>query len=476
MSNDIPNTPVLSEAKTSEDIEQTTVDSSEVLQVEDDSEYAIRIKGLNKCFEPYGYQQFRHVPMRLYRNSKTLWRNLKLRLQGKPVVKPGPRGFWATKDINLDIKKGEVVGIIGRNGSGKTTLLKLITQVTHPTSGRIEIYGRISALLGVGTGFHPMFTGRQNVYMGGMILGLSRDEIDKRFDEIVEFSEIGEFIDKRVKHYSTGMRSRLGFAVAVQLEAEILLLDEVLAVGDAGFQRKCLTEIRKMRESGRTILLVSHNTNAVKTYCDRAVLLEEGEVVRDGAPADVVSFYLANMFEDGKAKALGAGQERMGNGAVIIDNYWFEDELGRKVASPVCGETMTLCFEYVCASPDSTTDVEIGIAIKDEGGKYLSRISTEKTGYGFKKMQENGVMRVTIPRLPLIPGIYGFDYRMTAEGDEADYIVDAGEFTVAEGDFFGTGMCENHSPILLDQVWTLGDLREDDNETEVAEDDQQSAA
>jgi lipopolysaccharide transport system ATP-binding protein len=462
MSETVPKSISVKEAQPTIDLKAVAEDAviDQVKQGEEmeASEYAIRIHELTKCFESYGYQQFRHVPSRMLKGTKNALKNIRNRLTGKPIIKKPIKGFWATKGISLDIKKGEVVGIIGRNGSGKTTLLKLITRVTHPTSGRIEIYGRISALLGVGTGFHPMFTGRQNVYMGGMVLGLTREEIDEKFDEIVAFSEIGDAIDKRVKYYSTGMRSRLGFAVAVQLQAEILLLDEVLAVGDSGFQKKCLAEIRNMRKNGRTILLVSHNTNAVKTYCDRCVLIEEGEIVRDGVPADVVSFYLSNMFDDGKSTALGENKERMGNGAVLIEKYWFEDAMGRKVGSPVSGEEISLCLQYSCQNPTAVKDVEIGIAIRDSGGKSLIRISTEKTGYGFESVQKAGVMRVTIGRLPLIAGEYSFDYRMTVEGEEADYIVDAAEFTIAAGDFFGTGLNETHSPVMVDQIWTLNDL------------------
>ncbi len=464
VSKDISNNDALDDAKTGAEM-CPTADNPPAFE-----EYAIRVDGISKCFESYGYQQFRHVPGILVKSVKTALKSIKPRLLGQFIDSNQLKGFWAINNVTLDVKKGEVLGIIGRNGSGKTTLLKLITKVTHPTAGRIEVYGRISALLGVGTGFHPMFTGRQNVYLGGMVLGLTKEEVDERFDDIVAFSEIGDAIDKRVQHYSSGMRSRLGFAVAVQLRAEILLLDEVLAVGDVGFQRKCLKEIINMRNSGRTILLVSHNTNAIKTYCDRAVLLEEGRIVRDGVPADVVSYYLSHMFDEGKVKSIGDNAERMGDGSIYIKQFWFEDEMSRRVSSPVCGEVVTLCFEYFCQDPVNTKNVELGVALRDAGGRSLIRISTEKTAMRFESVKKSGVIRVTIARVPLIAGDYSFDYRMTADGEEADYIVNAAEFAVAEGDFFGTGMCETHSPIVVDQTWSLHDLRPEEKAENVKND------
>src|ERR671919_1077671 len=199
--------------------------------------------------------------------------------------------IWALKDISFEIKHGEVVGFIGRNGAGKSTLLKVLSRITEPTSGRAEIYGRIGSLLEVGTGFHGELTGRENVYLNGAILGMKKSEIDKKFDEMVAFSEVEQFIDTPVKRYSSGMQVRLAFAVAAHLEPEILIVDEVLAVGDAEFQRKCLGKMHDVTRQGRTIIFVSHNISAVRSLCDRAIWLEKGRLLFDGDTDEAVERY-----------------------------------------------------------------------------------------------------------------------------------------------------------------------------------------
>jgi lipopolysaccharide transport system ATP-binding protein len=200
--------------------------------------------------------------------------------------------IWALKDVSFEIKKGEVLGIIGRNGAGKSTLLKVLSRITEPTTGYAEIHGRIGSLLEVGTGFHPELTGRENIYLNGAILGMKKTEIDEKFDEIVAFAEVEKFIDTPVKHYSSGMYLRLAFAVAAHLETEIILVDEVLAVGDARFQKKCMNKMQDVGQKGRTVLFVSHNMSAVTRLCERVILLEEGSITRDGLSHDVVGAYL----------------------------------------------------------------------------------------------------------------------------------------------------------------------------------------
>lgn len=202
------------------------------------------------------------------------------------------RPFWALKDLSFDVWRGEIVGIIGRNGAGKSTLLKILSRVTKPTSGMADIYGRVGCLLEVGTGFHPDLSGRENIYLNGAILGLKREEIARKFDEIVDFAESGDFLDTPVKHYSSGMYLRLAFAVAAHLEPEILLLDEILAVGDAAFQKKCLGKMQEVSRAGRTILFVSHNMAAVQQMCERVLLLDSGRLREEGTPAAVITHYL----------------------------------------------------------------------------------------------------------------------------------------------------------------------------------------
>jgi lipopolysaccharide transport system ATP-binding protein len=214
------------------------------------------------------------------------------RLVGRGGPKPAPAEFWALREVSFDVKEGEVVGIVGRNGAGKSTLLKIVSRITPPTQGRVRLNGRVASLLEVGTGFHPELTGRENIFLNGAILGMTRQEIRKKFDEIVAFSEVEKFLDTPVKHYSSGMYVRLAFAVAAHLEPEILIVDEVLAVGDTEFQKKCLGKMGEVAQGGRTVLFVSHNMAAVQQLAPRSVLLAEGHLERDGATVDVVGAYL----------------------------------------------------------------------------------------------------------------------------------------------------------------------------------------
>jgi lipopolysaccharide transport system ATP-binding protein len=253
------------------------------------SAFAIRAENLGKRY------QIGHLKQPYQRFSEALMQAMasplrRLRAGGRATV---AREFlWALRRVSFEVKPGEVMGIIGRNGAGKSTLLKLLTRVTRPTEGRAEVRGRVGSLLEVGTGFHPELTGRENVYLNGTILGMRRAEIDRKFDEIVAFAEIAKFLDTPVKHYSSGMYTRLAFAVAAHLDPEILLVDEVLAVGDAAFQRKCLGKMGDVAGEGRTVLFVSHTMPAITRLCKRAILLDEGNILSDGPAPEVVGRYL----------------------------------------------------------------------------------------------------------------------------------------------------------------------------------------
>ena len=264
------------------------------------SDVAVRVQGLSKQYR-IGARQRDHGTLRdhLMAGLRSLWsrngRNPQLKDADAEKFTSrvvGADTFWALRDVSFEVKQGETVGIIGRNGAGKSTLLKILSRITEPSGGRIEIYGRVSALLEVGTGFHSELTGRENVYLNGTILGMKRTEITRRFDEIVAFAEVGHFIDTPVKRYSSGMYLRLAFAVAAHLNPEILIVDEVLAVGDAAFQKKCLSKMEGVAKEGRTIFFVSHNMPAVTRLCERVILLDEGKLSRDGASHEVASAYL----------------------------------------------------------------------------------------------------------------------------------------------------------------------------------------
>ena len=253
---------------------------------------AIRVEGLGKEYRIGGKPE-RYTSLRdaIVRRAKAPFQRVAAVMRGQSSVLSS-RTFWALRNVSFDIQPGEVVGIIGRNGAGKSTLLKILARITEPTVGHADIFGRVGSLLEVGTGFHPELTGRENVFLNGAILGMPRREIERKFDEIVAFSEIEAFIDTMVKHYSSGMYMRLAFAVAAHLEPEILLIDEVLAVGDLEFQRKCLGKMEDVSRLGRTVVFVSHNMSAVTRLCSRAVLLDHGQVVASGPTPGVVAEYV----------------------------------------------------------------------------------------------------------------------------------------------------------------------------------------
>lgn len=260
------------------------------------NDIAIRVEGLTKSFR-LGHRLSYHRFSELIENLATNVAQLPARLwQGqRRQVAAESDSFFALSDISFEVKQGEVFGFIGRNGAGKSTLLKLLSRIMRPTRGRIEIHGRVGSLLEVGTGFHPELTGRENIYLNGAVLGMTRREIRRKFDEIVEFSEVERFLDTAVKHYSSGMYIRLAFAVAAHLEPEILIVDEVLAVGDAAFQQKCLGKMGTASRQGKTVLIVSHSLPVITNLCQRAILLEGGRVTAMGHPTDVVRQYLANV-------------------------------------------------------------------------------------------------------------------------------------------------------------------------------------
>jgi lipopolysaccharide transport system ATP-binding protein len=252
-------------------------------------DFAIRVENLSKQYRIRGIEKHNNYYETLRDHLTTGWQSFFQR-----NVSSSCRNvtFWALQDVSFEVKNGEILGLIGRNGAGKSTLLKILSRITAPTSGRAEIHGRVGSLLEVGTGFHAELSGRENIYLNGAILGMSKAEIDHKFDEILSFAEIGEFVDTPVKHYSSGMYLRLAFSVAAHLEPEILLVDEVLAVGDAGFQKKCLGKMGDVAREGRTVLFVSHNMPAITRLCDRAILLDDGKISVDGPSHQVVGAYL----------------------------------------------------------------------------------------------------------------------------------------------------------------------------------------
>lgn len=286
--------------------------------------------------------------------------------QGQAGDKKESRELWALKDISLVVRHGEVLGIIGRNGSGKSTLLKILTRITKPTKGRAVILGRVGSLLEVGTGFHSELTGRENIYLNGAILGMTRREVGRKFDEIVEFSECGRFLDTPVKHYSSGMYVRLAFAVAAHLETEILLVDEVLAVGDAAFQKKCLAKIGDAAFQGRTVLFVSHNTLAVESLCTRAICLHDGEVILEGPPGSVTSRYLRNWLPKFKEVVYDDIETAPGNDIVRLHRASVHPQNGGSADQITVRTRFVVEFEYWKLAAIASLD--LGVQVFNESG------------------------------------------------------------------------------------------------------------
>ena len=347
--------------------------------------------------------------------------------------------IWALRDVSFDVQRGEVMGIIGANGAGKSTLLKILSRITAPTDGTVCLHGRVSSLLEVGTGFHQELTGRENIYLSGAILGMSRREIGAKFDEIVEFSGVGKFIDTPVKRYSSGMMVRLGFAVAAHLEPEILLVDEVLAVGDAAFQKKCLGKMDDVARGGRTVLFVSHSMAAVENLCPRAILLDSGRAIADADSSSVVQLYLSKVFP-GEVQVLSERLDRSGDGRVRLTSFHVEDPLGRRVAAVKSGMDCTFVFGYRCADGATVRRVDAGFGIHSITDTVLSVIYSSYTGEEFDTVPPEGEFRCRLSHLPLAAGRYAIRARLAVDGETADFPDGAvGYLDVELGDFYGTG-------------------------------------
>ncbi len=367
--------------------------------------------------------------------------------------------LWALKDVSFEVRPGEVIGLIGRNGAGKSTLLKILGRITEPSQGQVDLYGQVGSLLGVGTGFHPDLTGRENIYLSGAILGMSRHEIARKFDEIVAFGEVEKFIDTAVKYYSSGMYVRLAFAVAAYLEPEILLVDEVLAVGDAAFQKKCLGKMGEVAAAGRTVLLVSHNMEAVLGLCSRVIWIHGGRVRADGAPETVVRDYMASSVEPIGIVLLAERKDRSGGGQLRFTEFSLQDSQGKPVNAVMTGDTVSLVMSYITPG-NPLQDVRVWFNIRDSYGRLLMCLYTSAVGSDFAELPPAGQLICHIPRLPLVPGMYSVDiFSRVNHKVSADNITSAATIEVLPGDFFGTGVSlQGMGDFLCDHSWDFREL------------------
>jgi lipopolysaccharide transport system ATP-binding protein len=366
--------------------------------------------------------------------------------------------FWAVQDVSFDVAHGEVVGIIGRNGAGKSTLLKILSRITTPTEGYAKVHGRVGSLLEVGTGFHQELTGRENVFLNGSILGMRRQEIAQKFDDIVDFAGVSQFIDTPVKHYSSGMRVRLGFAVAAFLEPEILVIDEVLSVGDAEFQKRSLGKMGEVSKSGRTVLFVSHNMAAVENLCSRGIVLEKGRMRFDGDASETVQEYLRN--RDTLGVDLRDRTDREGSGEIRVTNISLRDKNGHPIDIVSSGQALDIVLEYEMTQPYERTDIITSLLVRTNLGTNLSLHHNRLAGVEYTHLPEKGQFILRIPKLPLNAGNFSLSYslmHLSGYGGYIDRLEDAFELTVSEGDFFGSGEIppSSHGVLLMDGTWLV---------------------
>jgi len=367
--------------------------------------------------------------------------------------------FWALRDVSFSVQEGEVVGIIGRNGAGKSTLLKIISRITDPTQGFIHLRGRLASLLEVGTGFHPELTGRENIYMNGAILGMKKAEINREFDAIVDFAEIEKFLDTPVKHYSSGMYVRLAFAVAAHLHPEILVVDEVLAVGDVTFQKKCLGKMSDVSKSGRTVLFVSHNMAAVENLCQRGVVLERGKVVFDGTAKDGVKHYLSGISTapggTGHSVDLSLAKDRRSQQAELLRRIEFTTDGNRDLTEGLpIGSGLKVHVHFDLPRPTASFNVGLGFD-NIFGQRVFTAHSFFEPNRSHGEVVGPQVFVCDIPSLTLMPGDYLLRLWLDLNNSEADLINDAARITVVESDYYGTGKAPWNGAFVLPHNWYL---------------------
>ncbi|MDA8043653.1 MAG: ABC transporter ATP-binding protein [Actinomycetota bacterium] len=337
-------------------------------------------------------------------------------LRGRRVV---AEDFWALRDVSLDVREGETFGLIGQNGSGKSTMLKVLTRILTPNEGRVRVEGKVSALLELGAGFHPELSGRENVFLNGAILGLPQSELKKRFDAIVDFAGVGDFIDEPVKNYSSGMYVRLGFSVAINVDPDVLFVDEVLAVGDEEFQRKCNDKFSELRNAGKTIVLVTHSMSAVSNLCDRVAWFSKGKLMKMGSPRDTIEAYSATtrialrLDEFGKAR-WGSGEGR------IVGVFWLSPG-GEPISRLDGGRPARLRLHYEIDEPLIRPVFAASIQLED--GTELTSTSTRDVGCVPEKLQGNGHVDLTFDAFPLLPGTYNVTVALTDFSRIHDYDV-----------------------------------------------------
>lgn len=420
------------------------------------SDIVIQAEGLGKCYR-IGHQREPYVALRdvIATRAKSFVRRA-LHPFAKRAADPCVEEFWALRDVSFSVREGEVLGVIGRNGAGKSTLLKLLSRITDPAAGRVVLDGRVASLLEVGTGFHPELTGRENIFLNGAVLGMHRTEILSKFDDIVAFAEVEQFLDTPVKRYSSGMYLRLAFAVAAHLESEILLVDEVLAVGDAVFQRKCMGKMGEVAREGRTVLFVSHNMGVVSKLCTRGLVLDRGRVAFEGDKDSAIDFYTRSNALTSSTEPLATRKDRKGNGKVLLTHLaFYSEEIGQEVQALTCADPVEIRLRFRSELPGFTGRFVVGFYdAMDICPVFLdTHVDPALSG----RFPGEGELRTRLSRdVALVPGDYSIHVAVFVNGEMADYIIHAAMLRVEEGDFFGSGKFPGgRSQCYARHHWTL---------------------
>ena len=423
------------------------------------SEVVIRVENLGKLYRigaPERYKAFRDTLTEAFtkpfRRLHDLWSGT-----GASPPDSTENTIWALKDVSFEVKRGEVIGIIGRNGAGKSTLLKILSRITEPTEGFAEIRGRVGSLLEVGTGFHPELTGRENIYLNGAILGMKKAEIERKFDEMVAFAEVEKFIDTPVKHYSSGMYLRLAFAVAAHLEPEILVVDEVLAVGDAAFQKKCLGKMGDVAKEGRTVLFVSHNMAAVQQLCQSGMVLNEGKVIFLGDISSTINHYIQDV-KTVQTINLAERRDRQGSQWLKFTKVAIYDSKGNELQQVMSGQDVLIQLHYESEREMRNVSVLVSFNVRSSQGYLLANLNSVDSGHSLLDIYSEGYFECYWPKFNLRSGSYDCNLFCSVNGEIVDWMQNAFIVHAEDGDYYKTGrlVSRDQGDVLIAHSWACG--------------------
>jgi len=421
------------------------------------SDTVIRVENLSKKYIIGHQQQERYTALRDVISNKV--KSIGSLIQNpKSQISNSQEEFWALKDVSFDIKQGDRVGIIGRNGAGKSTLLKILSRITEPTQGSINIKGRVASLLEVGTGFHPELTGRENIYLNGAILGMSKEEIKRKFDEIVDFAEVEKFLDTPVKRYSSGMYVRLAFAVAAHLEPEVLIVDEVLAVGDTQFQKKCLGKMQNVASEGRTVIFVSHQMAAISNLCSSGIMLQKGELIYSGKTEFAIKRYLEASIQSQHHAEGNLQAFRPSWAKPLITSARVLDSNSREQTSFPLGSDITFEMTFDTQGISKITDPVMGVVINHAVFGTIGGVNTRMTGFETNAISYKlATMSCTLKKPPFLQGEYTVDIWLGDGMIDVDTLSGYLNFRTEEADIYGTGRTPfgNMGVIFLKPTWDI---------------------